>query len=117
MSWQLLKTQEQLEAFMQASSQKPVLFCKHSTRCSISSAALERMDRHADKWQDKVEPVHLDLLRYRELSDQLASVFDVEHASPQILLVSQGRCIYHTRHLDISWTGVLQPLEAYPHQA
>ena len=42
--------------------------------------------------------VFLDLITYRSISNQLADDFNVEHQSPQILLIKNGNCVYHASH-------------------
>jgi len=83
-----------------------VLIFKHSTRCSISSMALNRLE---SKWIDNenIQTYFLDLLRYRNISNEISSVFAVQHASPQILLIKNGRCIYNASHTDISASDIL----------
>lgn len=78
-----------------------VLVFKHSTRCSISSMALNRME---NKWQDKdnVPCYFLDLLSHRDISAKLADTYHVEHQSPQVLLIRNGTCFYHNSHNGIS---------------
>ncbi|MCD6019140.1 MAG: ral stress protein [Bacteroidetes bacterium] len=84
-----------------------VLLFKHSTRCSISSMALNRLE---SKWQDqeKIPAYYLDLLSHRDISNEIASLFDVEHASPQVLLIKNGVCIYHNSHSGISASEILE---------
>ena len=41
---------------------------------------------------------YLDLITYRSISNQLADDFNVEHQSPQILIIKNGNCIYHASH-------------------
>ena len=80
------------------------MILKHSTTCSISGTALNRLERN---WkQEKVgelKPYYLDLLRNRTLSAQIASTFDIEHESPQVLLIKDGVCTYSATHFDISF--------------
>lgn len=44
----------------------------------------------------------LDLISYREISAQIAETFEVQHESPQILLIKNGDCILEASHSDIS---------------
>ena len=37
----------------------------------------------------------LDLLSYRPLSDQISSIFGVQHESPQLLIIKDEMCIWH----------------------
>ena len=100
MNWEYLTDLQQLEQLKEASFQSPVLFFKHSTRCSISVMALNRFER---EWNNTtVNSYFLDLLNYREVSNQISSLFDVEHHSPQILLIKDGRCVFHASHNAIN---------------
>lgn len=96
MNWKQLTDLQQLKQLTEASFQAPVLFFKHSTRCSISVMTLNRFQR---EWNNtNVSPYFLDLLNYREISNQIAILFEVEHQSPQVLLIKDGDCLYHASH-------------------
>lgn len=96
MNWEQLTDLQQLEQLKEASFQTPVLFFKHSTRCSISVMALNRFER---EWaNEEVTPYFLDLLTYREVSNSVADLFGVEHQSPQVLLIKDGVCVHHASH-------------------
>ena len=104
MNWVQLTDLQQLEQLKKASFQAPVLFFKHSTRCSISVMALNRFER---EWNNtNVNPYFLDLLNYREVSNQIATLFEVEHQSPQVLLIKDGACAYHASHNAIDAQAV-----------
>lgn len=107
MNWIELKEEGQLEQIKTESKQQPVLIFKHSTRCSVSSMALNRLER---SWNDKelegLKAYHLDLITYRPVSNQIASDFGVPHESPQILIISDGKCTYHNSHMGISYHEV-----------
>ncbi len=99
-NWIELETSEQLNAFIANSDQVPVLFFKHSTRCSISSFALRNFER---EWNPEVKAtcVYLDLIKHRDLSNQLAETLHVVHQSPQVILVRDNKVIHHSSHQDI----------------
>ena len=48
----------------------------------------------------------MDLLNYREVSNQIATLFEVEHQSPQVLLIKDGACVYHASHNAIDAQAV-----------
>lgn len=104
MNWNSLSDASQLETIKEESFKQPVLILKHSKTCSISATALSRLERN---WkQEKVgdlKPYFLDLLANRSLSAQIALTFDIEHQSPQVLLINDGVCIYSATHFDISF--------------
>lgn len=105
MDWNLLTAEEQIETIRERSTKKPQLIFKHSTRCSISSMAKARLERGTAP--DSVDFYYLDLIAYRPVSQKVASSFGVDHESPQILLIKDGRCVYHESHSGISMDEIL----------
>lgn len=105
MNWLPLIAEEKLMEMDLLSKQpgiKAVVLLKHSTRCSISSMALSRLER-SWKLSDKEVPTYfLDLLLYRNLSHKIESFYRVPHESPQILVIKNGECIYTSSHSNIS---------------
>jgi len=100
--WQKLTSISDLNDALEASSQKPVLIFKHSTRCSISQMALDRFERNWNTTNlSQVTPFYLDLIAHRDVSNQIADQLDVEHQSPQVLLVIDGKCIFSETHQSI----------------
>jgi bacillithiol system protein YtxJ len=114
MLWHKLTEINQLQEIISISSQQPhenlaVLLFKHSTRCSISSMALNRLET---KWNDdeKIPAYYLDLLNHRNISNEIESLFQIEHASPQVLLIKNGKCFYTSSHSDISANNILDAI-------
>jgi len=103
--WIELTTEEGLEKAIQRSFEQPVALFKHSTRCSISTMAKSRLER---SWNltDKIDIYYLDLIAFRSVSNQIASVLEVQHESPQIIVLKGGKAVYHTSHNDISVEGI-----------
>jgi bacillithiol system protein YtxJ len=108
MIWKNLTSEDTLEQIKIASKENAQVIFKHSTRCSISTMAKSRLER-ADSPTDFT--VHyLDLLEYRNISNKIAEDFDVEHASPQIIIIKNGECIYDESHNGISMDEILEQL-------
>jgi bacillithiol system protein YtxJ len=101
-NWLVLDREQQLDEIAARSNDVPCVIFKHSTRCSVSSAAKYRLEEQWDFPVESVQPYFLDLLSYRSVSDQVAERFDVFHESPQMLLIKNGECICEASHLDIS---------------
>lgn len=100
MNWIPLTTEAQLDEIVQLSETKPTIIFKHSSRCSISSTALSRLER---AWDAAETPAYyLDLIAYRPISSAIAEKFDIEHQSPQVLVINQGKCSYSATHWDIA---------------
>lgn len=101
--WRPLNDLGQFNEIIDLSTEKPVLIFKHSTRCSISRMVLKQFENEFDL-QDKVIPYYIDLLEFRNVSNEIASRFGVIHQSPQIVLVKDGKAVYNASHesIDIS---------------
>ena len=104
MKWLKLESLDQIEEIKEKSKETAVVIFKHSTSCSISRASLDRLERN---WKQEemsaVKPFFLDLLNHREVSNQIAREFSVEHQSPQILLIENGVSVYDRSHFDINY--------------
>jgi bacillithiol system protein YtxJ len=109
MNWNKITSEAELDAAIEASYKKPVLLFKHSTRCSISSTALSRLERNWGAEADKdIRPFYLDLIAYRPVSNAIADKTGIVHESPQAILLVDGQPIYNTSHLDIRLDGLLE---------
>ena len=108
MNWQTINEELQIEEIKQKSFERPILVFKHSTSCSISATSLSRIERawDADKAKD-IEPFYLDLIRFRNISNKIAKDFNIEHESPQVLLIQNGECTYDASHFDIRFDEIV----------
>ena len=107
MNWNKIETPADLQKIKDESKSKPVMLFKHSTTCSISRTVLDRLERN---WKAEDEqglsPYFLDLLRHRDLSNQIATDFSVHHESPQILIIENGKSVYDRSHFDIDYKSI-----------
>jgi bacillithiol system protein YtxJ len=110
MHWIHLTDDEQLKQIISKSQERPQVIFKHSTRCSISSVALQRLQKVSQP--SNIDFYFLDLLSYRTLSNRIAQVFNVPHESPQVLVIRDGQCIYEESHMGISMNEIVQHVQA-----
>jgi bacillithiol system protein YtxJ len=99
----------QLDSIEEKSTSQSVVIFKHSTRCSISHMAKGRLDRYDN---GNTEFYYLDLIAHRDISNEIASRFQVHHESPQILIIKNGECIYAESHSGIIVDELEEQLEA-----
>lgn len=99
MNWINLTNMSELDKIKEDSYQNPQFIFKHSTRCSISKMVLSRFESTNDSASLSV--YLLDLLNYRDLSNQIADDFSVKHESPQLLVIKDGECYKHSSHTSI----------------
>jgi bacillithiol system protein YtxJ len=110
MNWISLTDPSQLDLLVEQSGIRPQVIFKHSTRCSISSTAKYRLENAPGS--DSVDFYYLDLIAHRNISNQIAERFQVPHASPQVLVIRDGKCIYDESHLGIRMEEILHQTAA-----
>ena len=104
MNWIQLTDLGQLNEIITISATKAVVIFKHSTRCSVSRMALKQFENEFDIAAEKMETYFLDLLNHRDISNELSTKFAIEHQSPQIIVIQNGKAIYNASHSDIDAT-------------
>jgi bacillithiol system protein YtxJ len=113
MKWNELRELNQLEEITRESEEKIILIFKHSIYCSTSRVALDRLQRN---WKDEemqlVKPYFLDLISYRKISDQIAEIYGIEHESPQVVMVKNGRAIFSESHWGIDYQAIKSKLKS-----
>jgi len=98
--WKTLDKLEQLEDIQDHSFTNVQVIFKHSTTCPISHMAKSRVESDWDL--ENITPYYLDLKQFRDVSNTIESKWSIEHQSPQIILIKDGKAIYDESHLDIT---------------
>jgi len=93
MEWIELNSKEQFDNLFESQSVFAVF--KHSTRCSVSSTAKNRIEK---EWRHQFPAYYLDLLRHRDVSNYIAERTGIEHQSPQLIVVEDKKVIYDASH-------------------
>lgn len=110
MNWIHLTDISTIDQIIKDSFDKPQVIFKHSTRCSISSMALNRLER--EDAPANANFYYLDLLSYRNISNAIADKFNVYHESPQILIIRNGECTYDESHQGINMSEIAEQVAA-----
>ena len=97
-----LDTKEQFDKIDEISHTKPVVLFKHSTRCSISRMVLKQFDIEFNFTENQMDWYLLDLLNFRDLSNEIAQRYNVTHQSPQIVVIRNGKAVFNESHDGIS---------------
>jgi len=108
MNWIPLTTLAQLEDIINANT-TAVIF-KHSTRCVVSNMARRNLELDKNLMPDNVNFYFLDLIAHRDISNQIASTWNVRHESPQILIVEGNTCKYNASHSEIEMQDIIAHL-------
>lgn len=94
-----LETVEQFNTLIHEN--RTLFLFKRSTRCPTSFMAFEEFRRFAEEHPD-TPCAYLNVIEERDLSNHVASITAVEHASPQVLLFNEGRVVWHDSHSGIT---------------
>ena len=99
--WNRLTMLEQLDEIDKESLKRPIAIFKHSTRCGTSRMALRQFEKQYAIEDEKIKLYFLDLIAFREVSNEIAIRFQVMHQSPQLIVVKNSNTIHHSSHYSI----------------
>lgn len=97
------------------SYEKIVIIFKHSTTCPISAAAFNAYEGFLEEY-DRLNVSHeidfsaVKVIESRPVSMYLAERLGVAHQSPQILLLKDGKVVWHASHWKITKESIKNAL-------
>lgn len=98
-----LMTVEQWERALENSGSKPLLVFKHSTSCPISAGAHDELDRYlAARSELPVDVAIVHVIEERPVSNAIAETLQIQHKSPQAILVRDGKPVWDESHWRIT---------------
>ena len=101
-NWIHLTNIDQIKQIRSLSKSETVFIFKHSTRCGISKMVIKRFENMFDESMSHVKVYYLDLLNYRDISNEIAVAFEVIHQSPQLLIIKNEVSVFNASHQDIT---------------
>ena len=102
LNWTPLTSLEQFEEIKQQSKTESVFIFKHSTSCGISSMVIKRFENLFTEEHQYLKVYYLDLLKFRNISDEVGYTFQVMHQSPQLLVIKNELSVFDASHYDIT---------------
>ena len=99
--WINLNSLSQLNEIEEKSKTKTQVIFKHSTRCGISRMVMNQFVETYDL-EVNLDLYYLDLLSYRDVSNEVGYQFQVMHESPQLLVINNGVTVAHASHDGIN---------------
>lgn len=100
--WIELNALENLQEIEIKSNNKTQVIFKHSTRCGISRMVLKQFESEYNYSENDLDLYYLDLLKHRNISNEMASKFQVVHESPQILVIKKGGVVAFDSHSGVT---------------
>lgn len=96
MSFVTLDSIEKLDELFEKSKETPVVIFKHSLTCPISTDASTQMSIVDGD-------VHLVIVQVsRNISNEIAVRTNIRHESPQLIVLRDGKPVYHASHYQIT---------------
>jgi bacillithiol system protein YtxJ len=100
-----LTDKETLDRLLVESKDHPVVLFKHSNSCGISAAAYRELER--------LDGVNLlEIQSARELSKEIEEITGVEHESPQVIILKDGKAVWNASHYKVKAAAVADAVEA-----
>jgi bacillithiol system protein YtxJ len=100
--WIALNTINQLDIIESSSKKKTQVIFKHSTRCGVSSMVLNQFVDAYELTDEDLDLYFLDLICYRDVSNEVGYKFQVMHQSPQLLVIKNGVVVTHDSHSGVN---------------
>jgi len=100
--WIPLNDLQQLDFIQNKSNTKTQVIFKHSTRCGISRMVMKQFVDVYGFTEKDLDLYYLDLLNYRDVSNEVGYKFQVIHESPQLLVIKNGVVVSHASHGSIN---------------
>lgn len=100
--WIPLHSTTQLHTILKQSKNKPQIIFKHSNRCGISSMVIRQFTNAYNFTESDFDLYYLDILSYRNVSDEVSYELQVMHESPQLLIIKNGQVVMHASHGSIN---------------
>jgi bacillithiol system protein YtxJ len=102
LKWIPLSSLDQLDTIKKQSKTESILIFKHSTRCGISKMVIKQFEGLFQENHQHLKVYYLDLLNYRNVSDEVGYTFQVMHQSPQLLVIKNEVSVHAVSHNDIT---------------
>ena len=96
---------EQWQQILATSNEHPIVVLKHSTTCPISAAAYREFTSEALQNAYLVK-----VIEHRDVSNEIAKDLQVQHASPQVIVIKDGQATWQATHHHITAKAIKEAL-------
>lgn len=104
-----LRSIDEFQEVLERSLERPVMLFKHSTRCGTSSFALAEFQDYAREAAPRgVECAQVLVVEDRPVSSFIAEQLGVRHASPQVILIRDGRAVWSESHGGVTEAALVE---------
>ncbi|HKK67800.1 MAG TPA: bacillithiol system redox-active protein YtxJ [Bacteroidales bacterium] len=108
--WNIPESENDLEQIFDRSTEKPQLIYKHSNSCSICWFAKSEIEAASESIMELADLHFINVVRFRAISNLIASKSGIIHQSPQVLIIQNGKVFWHASHGRIRAHAILEQL-------
>ena len=106
MNWLTVESDNNLNDINDLSANERVLIFKFSPACSISIITKMLLEREWNNDMMNMKTYLVNVLTRKELSKKIAAEYNVQHESPQALIIENGKCVNHYNHGKIIFSEI-----------
>lgn len=106
-----ITSSQEFGEILDESCQRKIILFKHSTTCPISERAWQEVQAFIKENTDDVLVVMIKVIESRPVSNQIANDLEVKHQSPQVLLLSNRKVLWHVSHQSVTRNKIIKALE------
>lgn len=102
---------QELEELLDQSCQRKIILFKHSTTCPTSANAWKEVQDFIQNSSGEVTVAMIKVIESRPVARQVAADLGVQHQSPQVLLLSNRKVLWHASHQAVTQDKIIKALE------
>lgn len=107
-----IKSFDDWDRVRKASADESILVFKHSTECPVNAKAAYRVNQWLEEQGDDApRMVFVKVIETKPVSAKIAEDLSIEHQSPQVLLVEDGKGVWSTSHEEITAEAIEKALD------
>jgi thioredoxin 1 len=91
-----IQTLEALDIALEESAVHPVLLYKHSSACGTSFFSRREVESLSEVHSGPIYEIVVQVAR--PVSNKISGLFGIRHETPQVIVVSKGKAVYHRSH-------------------
>jgi bacillithiol system protein YtxJ len=94
-----------LDELITRSDKEPVAVFKHSTACPVSSGAYKELAQFPG------QIALIEIQTARDVSREVGVRTGIEHESPQVIVLRNGKAVWHASHWKITAQAVVKAMQ------
>jgi bacillithiol system protein YtxJ len=108
-----IRSIDELNQALEESNERPVLLFKHSLTCPISARAFREFQSYLEQSGNRVSANLITVQTARSVSNETAARLNLQHHSPQAILVRNGREMWNASHFAITTAALLDAIRNF----